>query len=98
MNRKIYYTFNSGKNCKFVYYLRSYLREISPKWITRIQLKSQLAKFDSRTDKDYILSRVNYYNKLTNDTPINQSLWNEKAVELNNQPKTNQKTYYFDAM
>lgn len=98
MNRKIYYTFNSGKNCKFVYYLRSYLREISPKWITRIQLKSQLAKFNSRTDKDYILSRVNYYNKLTNDTPINQSLWNEKAVELNKQPMTNQKTYYFDAM
>ena len=98
MNRKIYYTFNSGKNCKFVYYLRSYLREISPKWITRIQLKSQLAKFDSRTDKDYILSRVNYYNKLTNDTPINQSLWNEKAVELNKQPMTNQKVYYFDAM
>ena len=98
MNRKLYYTFNSGKNCKFVYYLRSYLREISPKWITRIQLKSQLAKFDSITDKDYILSRVNYYNKLTNDTPINQSLWSEKAVELNKQPMTNQKTYYFDAM
>jgi len=98
MNRKIYYLFNSGKNCKFVYYLKSYLRKITPRWFTQIQLKSQLAKLDGRTDKDYILERVNYYNKLTPTSPIDSSLWLERAVEVSKQPMTNQSTYYHDAM
>ena len=98
MNRKIYYLFHSGKNCKFLYYLRSYLREAMPRWCTQIQLKSKLAKLDSRADKAYILERVNYYNKLTPTSPIDATLWNERAVEVCQQPMTNQSTYYHDAM
>ena len=98
MNRKIYYLFHSGKNCKFLYYLRSYIREAMPRWCTQIQLKSKLAKLDDRADKAYILERVNYYNKLTPTSPIDATLWNERAVEVCQQPMTNQSTYYHDAM
>lgn len=98
MNRKIYYLFHSGKNCKFLYYLRSYLREAMPRWCTQIQLKSKLAKLDNRADKAYILERVNYYNKLTPTSPIDATLWNERAVKVCQQPMTNQSTYYHDAM
>jgi len=51
-----------------------------------------------RQDQDYILQRVNYYNKLTPQSPIDKQLWQEKAVTIQNQPMTGQKTYYFDAM
>lgn len=98
MNRKIYYLFHSGKNCKFLYYLRSYLREAMPRWCTQIQLKPLLAKLDDRPDKAYILERVNYYNKLTPTSPIDATLWQERAVEVCKQPMTNQSTYYHDAM
>ena len=98
MNRKIYYLLNSGKNSKLAYYVRCYLREATPWCFTQMRLKSLLAQLNHRSDKDYILSRVNYYNKLTPDSPIDQALWEEQAVPLNRQPMTNQKTYYFDAM
>ena len=98
MNRKIYYLLNSGKNNKLAYYVKSYLREALPKCFTQMQLKPLLNQADSRPDRDYILSRVNYYNKLTPDTPIDQALWEKQAVPLNRQPMTNQSTYYHDAM
>lgn len=98
MNRKIYYLLHNGKNCKLVYYVKSYLRELTPKCFMQMRLKPLLGQLDGRSDKDYILSRVNYYNKLTADAAIDRSLWDEQAVELKHQPMTKQSTYYHDAM
>ncbi len=59
-----------GKNLKFVYYIRCALRNWVPQcWLKRHKT-TLLNSLEHRTDKDYILDRVNYYNKLTSITPV----------------------------
>ncbi len=96
--RKLFYLLHSGKNSKLAYYIRSYWSEYTPRCFSRMRLSQLLTKVRKRPDQDYILQRVDYYNKLTASSSINQTLWNETAVALKDQPMTNQKTYYFDAM
>ena len=96
--RKIYYLLHSGKNSNLRYYLRSYLREYTPKVFSRLQLKSRLCQLDQRADKDDILKRVDYYCKLTLSSDYDHETWERKAVSLKAQQITGQKTYYFDAM
>lgn len=64
MLRKIYYTFSSGKNLKFAYYLRCYMRLLTPRFLCRMRLPSLLAQIDSRKDREYIMKRVEYYCKI----------------------------------
>ena len=53
-----------------------------------------LDKAKKRKDYDYILNRVNYYNKLTEDNILlNKDLWEKKAVKVAEQPMTRQKVY-----
>lgn len=54
-----------GKNLKFVYYIRCGLRHFVPSFWLRRHKAELLATLDARTDKEQILDRVNYYNKLT---------------------------------
>jgi len=96
--RKLYYMLHSGKNSNMKYYLRSYLREYTPKIFSRMQLGRILSRLDSRPDKEEICSRADYYCKLTANSDFDRQAWSEKAVSLENQPMTGQKTYYFDAM
>lgn len=96
--RKVYYLFFSGKNCNPTYLIKAYLREYTPKCFVRPFLSQELRKLDERTDKDYILQRVDYYNKLTPESPIDATQWTEEAIALEEQPITRQKVYYFDAM
>lgn len=77
MKNKITYIFSSGKNPKFVYYGINLLRQLIPSAFFRMREKRKIAKLiASRSDMDYIESRVNYYNKLNApvqlpaDTPI----------------------------
>ena len=54
-----------GKNLKFVYYLRCAARFFVPSsWLRRHKAKL-LASLETRSDKEQILDRVNYYNKLS---------------------------------
>lgn len=96
--RKIYYLLHSGKNSNLKYYVRSYLREWTPRIFTQMLLGRWLRKLDERPDKDYILRRVDYYCKLTSESPYDKALWAEKAVAVKDQPMTNQSAYYHDAM
>ena len=64
MIKKLLYKLRSGKNCKFIYYLVNNLRQLQPKFIFRSRLASTLASLEQRKDKEYIMERVNYYNKL----------------------------------
>jgi hypothetical protein len=58
-----------------------------------------LDKAKKRKDYDYILNRVNYYNKLTEDNILlNKDLWEKKAVKVAEQPMTRQKVYYLDTL
>jgi hypothetical protein len=89
---------HSGKNSNLKYYLRSYLREYTPKVFSQWQLKGLLRHVDQRTDREEILRRADYYCKLTADSVFDRQAWAEQAVRLCDQPITGQKTYYFDAM
>lgn len=64
MFRKIYYTFHSGKNNKFAYYLRCYLRLLVPRTYCRWRLPHLLSEIETRADRDYIRERVDYYCQL----------------------------------
>ena len=95
--RKLYYLRHNGKNSNLLYFLKAYLREYTPKCFTRWMLNSELKKLDERENRDYILKRIDYYNKLTPDSQYNKQDWEKEAVEISRQPITRQKEYYFDA-
>lgn len=96
--RKIYYLLHSGKNSNAVYYIKAYGRKLIPRWLTHALLNHELRKFDRRSDKEYILDRINYYNKLNDKVTFDQSAWESQAVDIAHQPMTNQSVYYHDAM
>ncbi len=96
--RKIYYLLHNGKNSNLKYFIKSYVREYTPKIFSQVWLEHELQKLYKRPDKDYILERINYYCKLTPELFTNRDIWDAKAIYLKNQPITSQKTYYFDAM
>ncbi|MGX8695659.1 MAG: glycosyl transferase family 90 [Prevotella sp.] len=98
LSRKIYYTLNSGKNPKFVYYIKNVIRQKVPKaWLNK-RLDQELAKLDSRPDKEYIMQRVNYYCKLLPTMAYDREQWQQEAIEIGRQPMTSQSVYYYDAL
>lgn len=71
---KIAFLLHSGKNRKFPYYFRNYLRYLWPAAFCRRALPSLLAEMASRSDAAYIRQRIDYYNRLVpgarcSDTP-----------------------------
>lgn len=96
---KLYYLFHSGKNTKVMYYFNSYRRMFTPPVFFRMMRKRLLSQVEKRQDKDYILQRVDYYNKLTSShfQPLKKE-WEKSAVTLLKQPATRQKVYYHDSM
>lgn len=99
MRRKIYYLFNSGKNSHVTYYLKAYVRQAVPSVFCRMRLGRELRKLNRYPDKGAILQRVDYYCKLTPDSPIDLPLWQQTAVSIKDQPKMRRKKmYYIDIM
>lgn len=91
MNSLRYILYN-GKNSKIKYYLINYVRLLTPRILFRCLLQQEMEKLNQRTDKDYILQRVNYYNRM--DKAV--ILPNEASPigELNMKDKA--KAYFFD--
>ena len=73
---------NSGKNSNLKYYLRSYLREYTPKVFSQWQLNRLLKQVDSHPNRDVILQRAAYYCKLTADSIYNHEDWEAKADRM----------------
>ena len=96
--RKLYYLLHNGKNNHLLYFFKAYIRDYIPKCFTRWMLNGELEKIKQREDYDYILKRVDYYNKLGPDSQYDRQDWEKEAVEISHQPMTRQKVYYFDAM
>lgn len=90
----IKYLFNSGKNSKIKYYIREYIHYWLPSWLFRRQLKGLLASVEERKDKDYILGRANYYNKMDTDIILpsdSRTIGNHKVSN-----RKGNKVYLFD--
>lgn len=90
---RLIYRLRSGKNNKFFYYLHGYLRELVPGFISRKKGHTMLQSIGKRADKDYILTRINYYCSLKSEHLLPSS-----APCLGNwhMPKK-QKVYYLDS-
>ena len=90
----IFYSIRNGKNPKYSYYLKSYFLRLLPlKAICRKRLNKILAQTDTRSDKNYIHDRVNYYNRLAE--PVKLPEGSPHLNELKLQKKG--KAYYFDS-
>ena len=96
--RKIYYMLHSGKNSKMKFFAKAYLRQCVPTWITRRLLRKELRQLEKRDDCNDVRRRVDYYCKLTPDTPYNHEDFNHTAICIKDQPVIQPKVYYFDAM
>ncbi len=79
------------KNIKFFYYVRCALRELYPFWWFRQQLQRKLKAIPA-SEGEYILRRVNYYNKLNESLSLSDKA---PAIANHKLPKRH-KVYYFD--
>jgi hypothetical protein len=80
------------KNNKFRYYLRNNIRQLIPSFFFQRKLKRKLIEIKD-FDKEYVLRRVNYYNKLDKVNPLS-----DKALEISKLKLPDRwKVYYFDA-
>jgi len=93
--QRLKYLLHSGKNSKASYYFKCYSRELLPDAWTRCGLRKELAGVAGRADRDYILRRVNYYNKL--DGTAATDVFHDRSVPVSRMKMTEQKVYYFDA-
>ena len=82
----------NGKNSKIHYYLVNGLRYIVPNSVYRARLKRELSKFDKSPDRDYILDRVSYYNKLCSNRSLSINAKRLSALRL----KEESSVYFFD--
>ncbi len=93
MIRCINYILHSGKNSKFAYYLRAYASMLVPSFVWRSQRERLLRQIETRSDKDYIHQRIDYYCRLTD-----KRLLPDTALRIQEQPiPRKQKVYYFDS-
>ena len=93
MYTSIHYWVRSGKNSKFLYYLRAVLRELIPGAILRQQLDKELDRCRGLYDSRYVEDRVEYYCKLC--SPV--TLGNDAKPLSEFHKKGHNSTYYFDS-
>ena len=93
--KKLLYKFKSGRNSKFKAYVSGLINQFTPRWISTRRIKNQIAKISTSSDFDYILSRVNYYNKLEEKTTPIKLSDNAKIVG-DFKHKKRQLMYYID--
>ncbi len=93
MFKRLNYILHSGKNSKWIYYVRAYVSLLIPTFVWRSQCRKMLQKIDLREDKDYIYQRVDYYCPLNESRPLPPS---SPTIGQQRIPKK-QKVYYFDS-
>lgn len=97
--QKLKYKFHSGKNSKPWYYVKEFINVHLPVGYLAWCKKRILEKAKKRADYDYIMQRVDYYNKLDKDNlHLDQKAWDKKAVCIKDQKMTEQKVYFLDSM
>lgn len=81
------------KNNKPLYYAVNHLRLLIPRWATQ-HLHEYLIGKGSGADREYILGRVNYYNKLADNSSLLMDATPLKEIRLGDRLKV----YFFDFM
>lgn len=104
MSDSLLYKLRSGKPPKAFFFLKGYLRQCIPGCFFSMRRKSCLKHVETRSDRDYIYERVNYYNKLQHPTMLLDQVLHEHKHSYyvyldqikNFRPSTFHKAYYFD--
>ncbi len=94
---QIKYFLKSDKNAKWSYYLVSYIQINIPHFILKWLWQRDKRAFTKRKDKAYIKERVNYYNRLSNKTDIDDTAFNIQSTMLCEQRIMHPKVYYLDS-
>lgn len=93
MLSKIAYKLHSGKNNKLAYMTKNYLLQLVPDCFFRKRLSRVLSSLDTRSDKDYIMRRVDYCCKLLPGAHLP-----EDAPAVGKRDKRWHKVYWFDSV
>lgn len=80
---------------KFVYYIRANLMRLTPKFILRSRLENALKEAENSPEKEYLMSRVNYYNKLQEGAALPDDAPVLKEHTLKN--KKSGSVYFYDS-
>lgn len=104
MGDSLLYKLRSGKPLKLTYYVNNFVQLLIPNALLRSCLKKKLKTIERRADKEYILERANYYNKLSKAAPLPADSFSKKFPsyfiylgKLKDYTfKTYHKVYYFD--
>lgn len=83
----------TGKNTKTPYYARNFLRLAVPRSLYRRRLAATLERLDDHPDRDAILARVDYYNRLEGVAPLPDSAPRIGDLRLGRRMTV----YFFDA-
>lgn len=92
MKRLIQKLINPHKNNKLLYYATGFVRQLFPASVFRRRLQRKLSTL-TQYDASYILSRVNYYNKMEELKPIKPH--QNRLIDFKLPKKM--KVYYFDS-
>ncbi len=93
--KKVLYKLNSGRNSKFKAYITGVKNKLTPRSILSHRIQNQINNIKASPELDYILKRVNYYNKLkASDGPI--SLGSDAKRVGDFKQKKRQLMYYID--
>lgn len=104
MADSLLYKLRSGKPPKALFFMKGFLKACVPSCFYRARKKKLLSELETRSDKEYILARVNYYNKVSQKCALpTEAIHEHKSsyyifVDKIKQfrPSTFHKAYYFD--
>lgn len=104
MSDSLLYKLRSGKPPKILFFLKGYLSMCLPGGFFRMRRKRCLKRVESRSDREYIYERVDYYNKLQQPSALPDKVLHEHKRSYyiyldkikNFRPSTFHKAYYFD--
>lgn len=86
----ILYSLSSGKNSKWIYFVKNYLYYFLPKALSRRRMQRLREGLSFRADYEYILRRVDYYNSMgRGELPLS-------CPPLSEHKRGKQKVYFFD--
>ena len=95
--RWVNHLFGCKKNAKWKYFFVSYIQVSMPHFILKYLWQRDKKVLLDRADQDYIWNRVNYYNRLAIETPIDKTVFRENSTMLGTQKIKHPKVYYLDS-
>ena len=95
MKKLLKKTFVGGENVVFTYYLKNIINYLTPKYFFKCGINRVINSASKREDYDYILDRVDYYNKLKTREGLSSTSMKLKDFKLRFKKK-NRSRYFFD--